>query len=820
MQRNNLNHQRIRSRRWDLLTLALAVVLPVSLSALAVPPTDEQRLERLAERLESARIEQHVPGMAVAVVKDDKVIFARGFGFANIAEETKVTPETIFAIGSSTKAFTATTIGMLVDEGLMTWDDPVSKWLPYFNPAVTGDEEAQILVRDMLCHRTGFTRMSILWVNGKVSRETILHTANHAEPWAEYREKFLYNNVMLMAAGMCAGVAADSTWEMLIQQRIFDPLGMDDSSLTYEAAQADSRLALGYNWKSEEADWEHAPMRNIDVIGPAGSINSNVLDMARWVRFQLGRGEFESRRLLSEETHAETWIPQMKIAGPVSYGFGWMLREWRDRRVIEHGGNIDGFAAQVALLPEENLGFVLLSNTGYAPIQQGSIGIIFDAMAGDWEPASPPEGDAGDDGNTADADIALDELTGVYIANYATFQDEHFTVSIEDDGRLAIDIPSQMKFALDPPGEDGRRPFADQPGIAATFERDDDGEVVILRLYQNRLKFDVPREGYEFPVEFALDELEKYTGKYRFESRNVDVTVLVKNNHLAVDVPNQMVFELHPPDEEDKWQFRNNDVKMIAVSFSEGEFGAIESMTMYESGQQFEMPRNQDTEDLLSLEEVFDLARLDERQDMLASAAPLRYRGKARFAQSGVAGTHEMIFDASERYRSDLEFGKFGSIHNAVNRDEGWSDLSFREFDELKGRWLDLARLSHPAIYLGDWRPFLDEIRVTDWDEIEGRKVIVLEMRHGDLPLMKTSIDAETGDILKIDAPVETPELPGIKFPSVTFYRDWRETGGIRVPHTIVLETEQNGRLIMTITEVETDVTLADDAFILSREEK
>ena len=200
-----LKHRQIRLRRWHLLTLAFGIVLPVSLSALAVPPTDEQRLERLAERLESARIEQHVPGMAVAVVKDDKVIFARGFGLANIAEETKVTPETIFAIGSSTKAFTATTIGMLVDEGLMTWDDPVSKWLPYFNPAVTGDEEAQILVRDMLCHRTGFTRMSILWVNGKVSRETILHTANHAEPWAEYREKFLYNNVMLMAAGMCAG---------------------------------------------------------------------------------------------------------------------------------------------------------------------------------------------------------------------------------------------------------------------------------------------------------------------------------------------------------------------------------------------------------------------------------------------------------------------------------------------------------------------------------------------------------------------------------------------------------------------------------------
>ena len=812
MQRTILKHRQKWPRRWHLLILALGAVLPVSSSAMAAPPTDEQRFERLAKRLESARIEQHVPGVAVAVVKDDEVILARGFGLANIAEEIPVTPETIFAIGSTTKAFTATTIGMLVDEGRMNWDDPVSKWLPYFKPSVDGADDAQVLISDMLCHRTGFTRMSILWVNGKVPRETILRTANDAEPWSGYREKFLYNNVMLMAAGMCAGAAADSTWEALIKERIFEPLGMNDSNLTYEAAQADPRLALGYTWKSEEEDWVHAPMRNVDQIGPAGSINSNVLDMARWVRFQLGRGEFESRRLLSEEAHAETWKPHMKIAGPVDYGFGWMLREWKGRRVVEHGGGIDGFAAQVALLPEENLGFVLLSNTGFAPLQQGSIGIIFDAMAGDWEPAS--------DGDTGDADSAFEELTGTYIANYAQFEDEKFTVSIEEDGRLAIDIPSQMKFVLDPPGEDGRRPFAEVPGLAATFERDDDGEAVILRLYQGGLKFDVPREGYEYPVEIALDQLEKYTGKYRFEAMSADVTVLIKNNHLAVDVPNQMVYELRSPDEDDKWQFRNNDVMTIAVSFSEGEFGAIESLTMYQAGQQFEMPKKPDAEDLPSLEDVFALARLDERQAALVSAAPLRFGGEARFAQSGVAGTFQMTLDAGERYRSDIELGIFGSIHEAVNRDAGWADLSFKEFEELTGRWLEAARLNHPAIYLGDWRPFFDEIRVTDWDEVNGSKVIVLKHRRGDLPSRTTSIDAETGDVLKIDTTVETPELPGVKFSTVTYLRDWREAGGVRLPHTIVVETEQDGRLILTVTEVETGVTLKDDDFILSREEK
>jgi len=377
-----------------------------------------------------------------------------------------------------------------------------------------------------------------------------------------------------------------------------------------------------------------------------------------------------------------------------------------------------------------------------------------------------------------------------------------------------------MNYALDAPGEDGRRPFADVPGLTATFQRDDDSNVILLQLYQGRLKFNIPREGYEFPVEIALNKLEKYTGKYHFAAMNADVTVLITNNHLAVDVPNQMVFELHPPDEDDKWQFRNNDVMIIAVSFTEDEFGDIESMTMYQSGQQFEMPKKADAEggELPSLEDVFALAGLDERQAAIDSAAPFRYHGTVRFAQSGVAGEHVMIYDASERYRSDMDFGLYGSISNSLNRDQAWTDFSFKEFEELKGRWLGIAKLSHPALYLGDWRSFLDKIRVTGRDEVDGRKVIVLELRQGDLPVMTTSIDAETGDILKIDTQVETPELPGIKFPSVTFYRDWKDVDGIRMPHTVLLETEQSGRLIMTLTEFETRVMIEDDDFVLTEE--
>ncbi len=187
--------------------------LVATLASAGTPPTLEQRLERVTERLEKARVEQNIPGLAIAIVKDDQVVLARGFGLADLENQTPVTSETLFAIGSSTKAFTATVIGMLVDEGRMSWDDPVAKWLPYFTPELDSeDPETIMLLRDMLCHATGFTRMGILWASGGIPRETILRTANAAEPLVPYRSAFNYNNVMFMAAGMCAGAAADSSW--------------------------------------------------------------------------------------------------------------------------------------------------------------------------------------------------------------------------------------------------------------------------------------------------------------------------------------------------------------------------------------------------------------------------------------------------------------------------------------------------------------------------------------------------------------------------------------------------------------------------------
>lgn len=299
------------------LRLFLSIGASLALSTLlggSDDPSLEQRLDKLAESLESARQEAHIPGMSIAIVKDDKVIMARGFGLADVAGERPADASTIYAIGSTTKAFTATLVGMLADEGKAGWDDPVTKYLPYFDLAVrSDDEDAECTLRDLLSHRHGFTRMGILWFANELDREEVLRTAVGAEPLDDFRRGFHYSNVAYLAAGEAAGVADGSSWDELMEERIFEPLGMTSSTLSITEAQEDPRLALGYSWDKEEKEHEHEEMVSLDTIGPAGSVNSNVVDMAQWLRLQLGEGKVDGERLISSERLTETWQPQIEI---------------------------------------------------------------------------------------------------------------------------------------------------------------------------------------------------------------------------------------------------------------------------------------------------------------------------------------------------------------------------------------------------------------------------------------------------------------------------------------------------------------------------
>ncbi|HET9478407.1 MAG TPA: serine hydrolase [Pyrinomonadaceae bacterium] len=341
--------------------------------------------------------EWEVPGLAVAIVKGDQVVLAKGYGVRKIGEPAAVDERTLFAIGSSSKAFTAASVALLVDDGKVKWDDPVTKYLPGFemyDPYVT----RELTVRDLLTHRSGLQRGDFLWYGTELDRDEILRRTRFLKPSWSMRSTFGYQNLMFLAAGQLVSRVTGKSWDEFIQQRIFTPLAMSSSSTSINAFKNADNVATPHAKVNDKV--QVIPWRNIDNIAPAGSINSNVVDMAQWVRLQLGQGALQHQRIFSaaaaKEMHASQTVirfePPYSMFYPeahfLNYGLGWFLSDYRGRKVVEHGGAIDGMRAQVALMPEEKLGLVVLSNMNGSALPVALMYRIFDSFLGtpqrDW----------------------------------------------------------------------------------------------------------------------------------------------------------------------------------------------------------------------------------------------------------------------------------------------------------------------------------------------------------------------------------------------------------------------------------------------------
>ena len=270
--------------------LAQSVVAPQKAA-----PTLAERLDRLAAEFDRNRIDLHVPGAVLAVVRGEEVIFARGFGVADVEKKTPVTPETPFFIGSTTKAFTATLVGMLVDEGRMQWDDPVDKYLPEFKLAVQSkDPNDRATLRDVLSHRTGFTRMAFLEINRGLSSDEILRRASSAEAFAPFRQRFLYNNVHYLAAGSaaarCGRHVLGRAHEGAHPRSARDDGDADVVPGGVERSTDGPGLLVGRGGSGIRPLTFETLGYNIDGIAPAGAISSTALDMTAWLRFLLRQG--------------------------------------------------------------------------------------------------------------------------------------------------------------------------------------------------------------------------------------------------------------------------------------------------------------------------------------------------------------------------------------------------------------------------------------------------------------------------------------------------------------------------------------------------
>ncbi len=378
-------------------------VLALLLACAAPALGQQQRAPKgLDAYIESAMRAWQVPGVALAVVRNDSVVYARGYGVRQLGKPDRVDTHTIFAIGSSSKAFTVAAMGMLVDEGKVKWDDRVTEELPGFqmyDPWVT----REIRVRDLMCHRADVERADGVWYGTPYGREDLVRRVRFLKPIASFRSEYSYNNMMFLTAGQIVAREFGASWDDVVRTRIFEPLGMTRTVTTTKVLPSMQDVATPH----ERVDGKVVPIRwrNLDNVAPAGAINSDVLDMAQWVRFQLGDGTFGGKRLLAAKTLSEMHSPQTIIhlspwpesePDPVralmvpgthfmAYGLGWFLQDYHGSLLVGHGGAIDGMRAQVAFLPERHLGLVILTNLDNSSnnLPEALLFRVLDAYAGE-----------------------------------------------------------------------------------------------------------------------------------------------------------------------------------------------------------------------------------------------------------------------------------------------------------------------------------------------------------------------------------------------------------------------------------------------------
>jgi CubicO group peptidase (beta-lactamase class C family) len=338
-----------------------------------------------------------VPGLAIAVVKDDSVVFAKGYGVRELGKPGAVDAGTRFAIGSTTKAMTVVALGMLVDEGKVRWDEPVITYLPGFrvgDPYVT----RELTVRDLLTHRGGLGNADQLWASADYTPEEISRRVATLQPAYSLRSGFIYQNIMYAIAGDVVAAASGMPWATFMRTRIFTPLGMTATEPTLATLAGQPNVATPHM----EIRDTIRPVTNrpVDAVAPAGAVWSSVGDMAKWTRFILDSGRVGGKRLITAATYREIMSPQvvaptsmyttMEVVRPhfFTYGLGWFLHDYAGEAVAMHTGSIDGMSAIIGLLPDRRIGVYVLANLDHAELRHALMYRVFDLYRGgarrDW----------------------------------------------------------------------------------------------------------------------------------------------------------------------------------------------------------------------------------------------------------------------------------------------------------------------------------------------------------------------------------------------------------------------------------------------------
>lgn len=353
--------------KYFVLSVILILISSITFSQPNKPDIKNLSLAEIDEFITEIMKEWKVPGLSIAVVKDDSVIMLKGYGLRDIKKKLPVTPQTLFGIASCSKAFTCTDLGILVDKEKLTFGKLVKDVIPEFSLSDSYATE-HITIRDLVTHQSGFARHDRLWYMSPFSRSEILHRMRFLEMNRNLHQSYQYNNLMYVVAGVAIQKTSDMTWEEFTKKNILEPLSMNNTFFSINDLKKSDNHALPYGEFKDQVDI--IPYCDLDAAGPCGSINSNAEDMAKWLTMNMNNGKYKDKQIISEKSLKEIHSPQMISSKSIDneelyyslYGMGWGINQYRNNLMISHTGSIDGYASLVTFLPNEKFGLVILTN--------------------------------------------------------------------------------------------------------------------------------------------------------------------------------------------------------------------------------------------------------------------------------------------------------------------------------------------------------------------------------------------------------------------------------------------------------------------------
>ncbi|PQJ82270.1 serine hydrolase [Polaribacter glomeratus] len=585
----------------------IIVALFTIISFSSVFAQNDKRLKGLEKELNTILEVTKAPGFAVAIVEGKKIIYAKGFGYSDFENKIPADANTLYAIGSSSKAFTSAILGQLRQDDKMSFEESPTKYLPNlkFN---TDDMNTNIIIKDLMSHRTGLPRNDYSWYLFPTNnKDSLLLRVKHQEPFTGVRKQWYYNNFMFLAQGVIAEKITGKSWEENIKERFFKPLDMNRSNVSIDELKKSLNAALGYELVKDslisKMDYYH-----IAGMSPAGSINSSVNDMSNWLITWINNGKFNEQQVIPESYINEATSSQMVASSGQpdkefpdmhlsNYGYAWFLSSYKGHYRVEHGGNIDGFSANVAFFPTDSLGIVVLANQNGSAVPSLVRNIVADRMLKtqktNWskkftdqklkekkeEKAAKDKTLASKVENTKPSHV-LQDFTG----KYSNLGYGEFTITNQNDSLFASF--TLKKFYLKHVHYDVFEIFeVTKKGIDTTedgawrlnFNTNDVGDISLVKMKME--------EALEHPIEFKhkpsiinVDKaiLEKYVGSY--ELAGIEIKVYLKNEStLYLFVKGQPEYELLATD---KHKFTFKTLEGFKVEFVASDDASINAILM------------------------------------------------------------------------------------------------------------------------------------------------------------------------------------------------------------------------------------------------